>query len=200
MSAVQRVPQFSPLRQQIHRLRYEVFVEEMASYQKHVDHDARTIQEPLDETGHLYAAVVDGKVVGTLRWNASDESDLQERFERYGIDPNEFNNVAITAKLVVAADYRGRSVAFRLVTAALADALNHGICFNFIGCERSLVGFYERLGYKVYGQIRYRYPESGSGVVMVLNLHDKDHLRRVRSPSPQPLLARTARQAGAVAA
>ena len=73
-------------------------------------------------------------------------------------------------------------MAFRLAAATFADALEAGIRYNFIDCDESLVPFYTRLGYRAVGTIRYRFPEYGEGVVMVLDLYDEARLYMLRSP------------------
>ena len=173
---------FSRLRDEIFHLRHQVYVGEQRWRQKYVDDEAQTIREPLDRNAHIYAAYVDGKLVGTVRSNYASESDLSEYFEMYCVDPDEFENAAVTSKLAVAKEFRASQWGFKLAAATYADGLKSGIRFSFVDCDRSMIPFYTRLGYKVYGPVTYRFPEVGEGVVMVLDAHDLENLRQTRSP------------------
>jgi GNAT superfamily N-acetyltransferase len=195
MLTIERVPELSPLRHAIYRLRYEVFSDELHHQSKFVDHESRTIRDPLDENCQLFAAVVDGEVVGTIRGNVAAESDLEESYTDMGIHGGDFEDASVTSKLAVALSHRGTTVAYRLASAALVYGLNNGVRFNIIRCEPHLVPFYERLGFKVKHRISHLYAEWGEGVVMVLDLHDEQHLRQVGSPFLKHYLAWSARQA-----
>src|SRR5262245_57825918 len=68
-AAIEQIPVYSEARDEVDRLRYQVYVLEKEFCQKYVDHHDRTISEPLDQDGHVYAAWVDGRLVGTVRSN-----------------------------------------------------------------------------------------------------------------------------------
>lgn len=189
MLEIREVPEFDQAREQIYRLRYDVFVSEMGFSLKYVDDVLQTVYEPCDGVGRVYAAFAEGDVVGTVRTDYACVSDLDDYFKLRGINPAEFENAVVTSKLAVAADFRGGSVALRLGAATYADCLRDGIRFGFLDCDRSLVPFYERKGYRVFGKVEYEYPEVGEAVVMVMDLHDEEHLRRVRSPLLKAYLA-----------
>jgi hypothetical protein len=98
------------------------------------------------------------------------------------VNPADFPNASVTSKLVVTREYRNSTLAYRLAARTYADGLATGVRYNFVDCDRALVPFYERLGYRIYRSIRYRYPEGGEGVVMVLGVQDEAYLREVCSP------------------
>lgn len=189
MLKIERVPEFSPLRDEIYRFRYEVFSHELHHHQEDVNHAARAIQDPMDDTCRLFAAMVDGKVVATIRWNAAGDSDLEECFRGMGIDGDEFEAASVTSKLAVAPSHRGTTIGYRLAAAALVDGLDNGIRFNIIRCEPNLVPFYERMGFRMSHRVRWHYAEWGEGVVMILDLHDEVYLRKVGSPLLRHYLA-----------
>jgi predicted GNAT family N-acyltransferase len=182
MLKIWEVPESSKARQDVYRLRYEVFVVEERFCQKYADPVEGTICEPLDESGHVYAAYAEDDLVGTVRSNYAFESDLHEYFELYGVNSADFQDASVTSKLIVARNCRSSTLAFRLAAATYADGLAVGIRFNLIDCHRALVPFYERLGYRAHGSVRYRFPEVGEGVVMILHVQDEAYLRRVGSP------------------
>lgn len=182
MVEIMQVPKSSPTREAIYRVRYDVYIVEKRYAQKYVDHVRKTICEPLDENGFVYGAFADNQVVGTVRTNYASQSHLEEHFELYGVNPRRFPNAALTTKLIVTPAYRGATLAFRLCAATYVQALRDGICYGFADCDQSMAPLYERLGFRTYRSVRYRFPEQGEGVVMVIDLRDQAYLRKVRSP------------------
>jgi hypothetical protein len=182
MFKIWEVPESSKARQDVYRLRYEVYVVEEKFCQKYADPVEGTICEPLDESGHVYAAYADDDLAGTVRSNYAFESDLDEYFERYGVNSADFQEASVTSKLIVARSHRSSTLAFRLAAATYSDGLAAGVRFNLIDCDRALVPFYERLGYRAHGSVRYRFPEVGEGVVMILDVQNETNFRRVGSP------------------
>jgi hypothetical protein len=166
----------------VSRLRYDVTVSEMGLRMTHVDHKTRTVVEPLDRVGHVFAAWEDGQLVGTVRTNFLHECDIGFYREAYSID--ELQNdarVAVTTRLAVAAPYRHGPTAVRLATAAYAFGLAHGIVQAVVDCRKLLVPMFIRLGYVVHRR-HLTHPEFGEVTVLKLDLHDERQLRACRSP------------------
>src|SRR5207245_2348927 len=65
-------------REQVYRLRYNVYVEEMGLNPTEADHRRRIITDPLDSSGRILAAFSNGAVVGTVRLNIANDSDMDE--------------------------------------------------------------------------------------------------------------------------
>src|SRR5262245_27568473 len=153
MLTIEKIPEYSPLREEIYQLRYTAYVGACEAYDAWLDHDQKTVRDELDETGRVYAAFLDGELIGTMRANYVNESDLDEYFEQFGLDPAEFPDACVSSRFAVAPKYRGSSAAFCLAAAHCVDALNHGIQFGIINCRPFLVPFYQSLGYKVYRRL-----------------------------------------------
>lgn len=172
-------------RHRVFRFRYGIYVQEMGRPQEYADHEAKTIEEPLDETGHLYLAEdAAGKVVGTVRSNYGGETDFDYYAELYGmrcVGSSFPRKVSITTKLMVNAELRGSSLGCRLALATYRDALKEGILFDFIDCNPHLEMVFTRLGYRHY-MGRILHPEYGDVLPMILPLTDLDHLEAVGSP------------------
>jgi hypothetical protein len=183
MLKIERVSDFSPLREAVYRLRYTIFNDELHSNQKYIDHNRRIIRDPLDDTCHLYAVVDDGKVVGTMRWNAAANSDLEEYYQGMRIDPGDYQDACLASKIAIAASHRGTAAIFGMAATALVDGLNHGMRYALIRCEPALVSFYERCGFQLSHRVPWNYRAGcREGAVMVFDGHDEEHLRRVGSP------------------
>ena len=56
-------------REQVFKLRYSIYVEEMGKSQHYADHKHKKVEEPLDSSANIFAAFQNGRVVGTIRNN-----------------------------------------------------------------------------------------------------------------------------------
>lgn len=182
MIEVKQVPKSSLEREEIYRMRYDVYIGEKRYAQKYVDHVRKTICEPLDEDGFVYGAFAGNQIVGTVRTNYASQSQLEEYFDLFGVNPRLFPNAALSTKLIVTPAYRGTTLALRLCAATYLQALRDGIRYGFIDCDPSMAPLYERLGFRAYRSVRYRFPERGEGVVMVIDIRDRVYLCKVHSP------------------
>lgn len=168
----------------IYRFRYVIYVEEMHRQQKHADHAARRICDPLDACGHILGVWEQGEVVGTVRANFVRESDLGEYFEMYQVDrlPGEEQpRTSLTTRLMIHPRHRKGTLATRLARAIYRFGLERGITTDLIDCNQHLIPFFTSLGYRVHRDDLV-HPEYGAVTVMKLNLTDQAHLQQIRSP------------------
>lgn len=171
-------------RLRVFRFRYEIYVEEMGRAQTYADHEARTIEEPFDRTGHIFLAEEDGVVVGTVRTNFGQDTDFGAYREFYGMDALSRvapQYISVTTKFMVAPDYRLSALGYRLGAEKYQYNLSHGILFDFIDCNPHLENIFERLGYRRY-RSRIDHPEYGDVLPLILPLADLEHLETVGSP------------------
>ncbi len=172
-------------RERVFRFRYEVYVEEMQRPQTYADHAARKIEEPFDQTGHLFLAEdAAGRIVGTLRTNFGCDTDFGLYRELYGLEcagrwfPQQ---VSVTTKFMVAAEHRKSSLGVRIASQAYHFGLECGILFDFIDCNPPLEPLFLGLGYCRY-RSRIVHPEYGDVLPLVLPVTDLAHLELVGSP------------------
>lgn len=168
----------------VFRFRYRVYVEEMRREQKYADHKARTVKEPLDDTGTVAVAHEDGELVGTVRLNLARDGTLGHYVNLY--EMRRFGSYfpkhsSITTKLMVAQSHRSGSLGLRLCKLLYLTGLKAGVYFDFIDCNLPLKPFFTRLGYRQI-QPNINHPEYGQVHPMVLTLYDGKHLRSVNSP------------------
>ena len=179
-------------RNAVYRFRYDIYVEEMKRVQTYADHQLKTIQEPLDETGNLLIAEENGRTVGTARFNVGVNESFRfytDLYQLRSFGPFFPRHISITSKLMVAPEYRRSFLPRQLSVCCYVHGLRLGTAFDFIDCNSPLVPFFSKLGYRqVFPNILH--PEYGNVVPMVLAMHDRAHLEKVRSP-----LARYARKA-----
>lgn len=168
-------------REAVFRLRYEVYARELQRPQRYVDHEAQRIEEPLDHSAVLFAAVANGSVVGTVRCNYARDGKLADYEDLYQIKGSWREASSVTTKLIVAPPYRNTALAYRLASAAYQQGLRDDIEFDFIDVYAPRVPFFTRLGYRVHLPEAI-HPEFGPVVVMVLPMRDARHLENVGSP------------------
>ena len=168
--------------EQIVRLRYQIYVAEMNRPQKYADHEARTIVDPLDATGHILAAVAEHGVVGTVRVNFCQDGTVGDYAQFYEIDRElgRWAQSSITTRLMVKPEYRGTRGPLQLAHASFCLGLEQGTRWNYIDCNPPLLRFFERLGY--VERFMKHHPEYGHVHCMRLDLHDTAHLAAVGSP------------------
>jgi hypothetical protein len=180
----------------VFRLRYEVYVEELGRTQRHADHAARTIEEPLDACANVFCAYDGPRLVGTVRSNYARCSSLNEYealYEMRRCGAAHPQSTSVTTKLVVVPDYRPSMLAYRLAGATYYTGLCDGVLFDFVDVYPARVPFFERLGYRVHLP-QAMHPEYGAVIVMRLGMRDAQHLAAVNSPFLR-LLARALRAA-----
>lgn len=166
------------------RFRYAVYVEEMNRAQRHADHLLRRIEEPLDATGANFIALVNDRVVGSIRWNSGANTDFGEYAEFYSMEcagPYFPRHCGITTKLMVSPEYRRSALGIQLCLAGYEYARNAGLVADFMDCNPHLERQFLQFGYRMYRE-RFQHPEYGTVLPMVLVCADLEHLERVRSP------------------
>jgi hypothetical protein len=180
----------------VFRLRYEVYVEELGRTQRHADHAARTIEEPLDARANVFCAYDGERLVGTVRSNyarCSPLDDYEALYEMSRCGSAHPQRTSVTTKLVVAPDHRNSMLAYRLAVATYFTGLCDGVLCDFVDVYPARVPFFERLGYRIHLP-RAVHPEYGAVIVMRLDMRDARHLAAVKSPFLR-VLARAPRAA-----
>ena len=56
-------------KEQVFKLRYQIYVEELGYTQHYANHEQKRIEEPLDKSGHIFVALKNCNLVGTARSN-----------------------------------------------------------------------------------------------------------------------------------
>lgn len=179
-----RLAQTPEEKEQVFKLRYQTYVEELGYTQNYANHQQHKIEEPLDKLGNIFVAFKDGELVGTVRCNYARSSDLEYYVALYkmseiakNVHPN---NTSISTKLMTKTHLRGSTMALRIMQANYNQLLLDQIKFDFIDCEPHMIAFFQRLGYQPIDMIIH--PEYGSGLAMMLDVFNFQHLERVKSP------------------
>src|SRR5712692_4115755 len=104
-------------REQVYRLRYKVYVEEMGLNPTEADHSRGIITDSLDSSARILAAFSEGEVVGTIRLNLARYPEMDQWYEMFQIEhfgPFFPDRVSMTTRLVVAREFRNGTLGVRL--------------------------------------------------------------------------------------
>ncbi|HEY9812940.1 MAG TPA: GNAT family N-acetyltransferase [Candidatus Sericytochromatia bacterium] len=171
-------------KEQVFKLRYQIYVEELGYTQHYVDHKHKILEEPLDKSANIFAAYQNGQIIGTVRSNYAKNSNLEYYPQLYKmrdfIGDAHPRYTSISTKLMVKKELRGSTLALRLMRANYQQLLVDGVKFDFIDCEPHMIPFFQKLGYQPIEMINH--PEYGSGLAMMLNVFNFKHLEQVKSP------------------
>jgi N-acyl amino acid synthase FeeM len=187
MSIIVRPAQTDSERTDVFRLKYRVYVEEMAVPLEGVDHAAKIVREPLDEWGVLLAAYDGHVLVGSSRINFGADGDLGPyadwlRMRRFaGYFPS---RVSLRTRFFMAPEARAGGLVLPLMRAGYRMQLDRRVAFDFSECRRDDAQLWKRFGYRWLFP-RFAYPgdeTQGPHVPLVLAVQDYRRLSRRGSP------------------
>ena len=167
--------------QQVFRLRYDVYVEELGATMEHADHQHKALHDEWDATADIIGAWHNDELVGCVRLNCSDTTDVTE-YEPF-LHPlaKKTCKVSVGSKLVVAKAFRGTSLGARLCKAIYAQMHIRGAQLCYLTCRGNLVEMYRRFGWRICGAGVF-HPEAGWVWPMVLLVQDYEYLQQIKSP------------------
>jgi hypothetical protein len=164
-------------------LRYNVIAcEQGGAADAAIDHGTRTIIDPADATGFVFAVWAEGQLAGTVRVNLLRDGPVAPYCRLLGLanlPDDERRLVGVTSRLVVGARWRGTPLFVRLCQAATRHSLAAGLAWDYIVVRPQMAALYARFGYRSAGTA-VDFP--GVGELMPLRLHlDLAYLRDVHS-------------------
>ena len=173
----------------IARQRYEIYVEELGYHQVHANAACRTVVEPLDATGVLYA-VRDGEALaGSARVNYGCDDpgpvfgEYRQLYPMKRFGAAYPRQLCIVTKLMLAPSYRSGTL-LSVVASGLYThmrVLRPDVRFCLIDCVPPLRGVFERLGYRVIGSA-FQHPAGPPVLPMAFVVYGRTHFERVGSP------------------
>lgn len=181
------IAETSKEKRDIYRLRYRVYIEEMAFPITSADHKNKLLYDELDEWGTLLYAKVGSKIIGTLRINIGRSQDFPAdlansicfgKFEKYLKDSHK---IAYASKGMVSPLYRGSEAHYLLATESYELYCKRQVQLCFCNCQLYLLPFHEHYGYRRFGQSFVDH-DFGVEACLVMLVDDINHLRKVRSP------------------
>ena len=168
----------------IYRLRYDIYVKEMARMQHYADTARRVIEDPLDSAGINLYAIAGEDVIGTIRNNAAADGSVgpyEDFYDMRAAGADHPARTSITTRLMIAPQYRRGTLAVRLAMASFRMGVGRDVRWNYIDCNCHLVEFFRGLGWVEHLPVA-EHPEYGLVHRMRLDLTDRQHLVTVGSP------------------
>lgn len=176
----------------VQRFKYEVYVAEMGRYGASADHENRLLIEPDDATSHIFRAVVDGQLAGTMRltWGGdirNGQAALRQRHvDQYDLGPFlaavPAEQIVIGERFMIAPAFRGSSLLHQIFATYMAFVNARRIQLIFGDCEPHLLNTYQAMGFRTYTARHVNSPETGYLIPLVIVAEDLDYLRRIGSP------------------
>jgi hypothetical protein len=172
----------------VYRLRYDIYVSEMGRYGKSADHSDRRLVEPEDETGRIYYAAQDGRVVATQRINWGGDGPFTERLiEQYQMAPflaeMAPERLAVGERAMVVPELRGSDL-FREMQESSSDLIRgNRVELVFGCCEPHLLSLYVGQGCRTFSKKNIKSQEAGFLIPLVTVVEDVQYLRRIGSPT-----------------
>lgn len=143
-------------REQVFRLRYQVYVEEMhLPFPGSADHGAQAMSDEVDDVARLVLVTVDDRPAGTLRAVLGSDGPippvLHEEFhlERF-IDLVAPERMLFLSRFLVHADYRQTDVTVNLIRGLQSIWEEQRPELVFGDCEPYMLAFYDALGFRTY--------------------------------------------------
>jgi len=171
----------------VYRFRYDIYVSEMGRLAGLADHDRKMLVEPQDETGRIFFAAIDGKVVATSRFSWGGDAPFSERLiELYGLQPflDELpaDAIAVGERGMVKPELRGSTIFRELGTRSSQFTNDKRIQLIFGLCEPHLLSLYVGQGSRTYSNKNVSSQDAGYFIPIVTVVEDVEYLRRIGSP------------------
>jgi CRP-like cAMP-binding protein/N-acyl-L-homoserine lactone synthetase len=172
-------------KEEIYRLRYQVYIEEMGGGNRHTEADlvARQLRDEFDERAYHFYVRQDGVIAASARLNLRRDGPLEceDEFELSRFAPAFPNYVSMSSRMVLHSALRGSHLLKQLTCAMYQFARSHDIQFDFLDSHPRLLSLYCRLGHRIY-KAGFRHPKYVFVIPMVLVMDDLEHLEKVKSP------------------
>lgn len=171
----------------IYAFRYRVYVEEMSKQLK--SYHQELLYDAMDDWSLLVCIKAGSEIVGTARVNIGpiqqfpDELITQlelDRFQKF-YNGKEYQNFALSTKVVVAPEYRNSQVLYLVIAKAYELYCEYHVQFSFGGCNMYLLRLYEEVGLHRFGR---NFIDPGYGLItpIVWLVDDVNHMRGLHSP------------------
>ena len=172
-------------KEEIYRLRYEVYIEEMRGERRHTEADVaeRRFRDELDDHAVQFYVRQDGKILGCVRLNLRRDGpwECEDRFELEKFVPAYPIQLTMASRFAVHQAARGSVVMMQLCCALAEFMQKHEQRFCFLDCHPKLLPLYSRLGFRIY-KPGFKHPKYTYVIPMVMVFGDLEYFERVNSP------------------
>ncbi|MFK7845705.1 MAG: GNAT family N-acetyltransferase [Rhodothermales bacterium] len=179
-------------REQIYRLRYEIYVEEMHIFGSVADHERRMLFGHNDEQSRLLYAKCGDELIGSLRLNLGKDAAFSEELETtYNLcrfrPTVKDEQLLVLTRFMVKKEFRGGPVAYRMIEEVAKICVTEQIEMAVCDCQPHLIRYYQRMGFRSYDCNIYNDGEFGIMIPLAFAIRDLAYLSAIRSPLRKPL-------------
>lgn len=172
---------------EIYKLRYQVYVEEMAKPVT-TQQEKHQLIDNLDERSLLFYVQAGKEIIATARLTIGSIDDYpkslvkifqMDKLQSAFGDPH--LQYALATKLAIKKEYRNSTALYQLSSEFYSVLAKQNIPFWFGGCNPYLIPLYERMGFRRFAA---NFWDKGYGMLVpiVILVDDSDHFHAVRSP------------------
>lgn len=174
---------------EIYKLRYEVYIEEMGKPLGSIFNKKKQIFDAMDDQSTLIYVQAGDEIVATMRLTvASAEdypADLTETFQLH-----KFNTVhgdlshstfGLVTKIAATPHYRSSPAFYLMIVETYRRLSGQNVKLCFGGCNPSVIPLYERLGFRRFTK-NFTDPGYGLLVPLVMMIQDVDYMKVIKSP------------------
>lgn len=174
---------------EIYRLRYEVYAEEMSKPLGSIVYKRKQIFDPLDDSSILLYVQTGDDIIATARLTIAPieeyTSELAKifRLDKFSALLNDHPNprFGLGTKLAIKKQYRSSPALYQIITEFYQILHKENVPFWFGGCNPYLIPLYERMGFRRFAP-NFTDPGYGLLVPIVIVIEDVEHFRAVKSP------------------
>ncbi len=176
-------------KREIYRLRYEVYVQEMALPLGSLANKRKQLTDAMDNQSILLYVQSEDRIIATSRLTIAAAEDYPPALASV-FHLNKFKTLlsnqpdpkfGLGTKLAVNIQYRNSTALFLLVAETDRILREQNVSFFFGGCKPNLISLYERIGFRRFTS---DFSDFGYGLLvpLVAVLEDIQHFQLVRSP------------------
>lgn len=173
--------------EEVGRLRYELFIKRDGKRYAHADHNNKVFLEPIDKISLNFMARVQNKCSVAVRATWANDTVVDPHLEQVvahaDLDDETLDQTIVNSRLASHPSMAARSLIAPLFQSMFRVALLANGRFCMAATRSSLIPLFERFGFY---QLEHRRPYfdevAGWMSVLLLDLHDRERLKRANSP------------------
>ncbi|SMD03339.1 cyclic nucleotide-binding domain-containing protein [Sporomusa malonica] len=174
---------------EIYKLRYQVYVEEMGKPLESILRKRKQIIDAMDDRSILIYVKAGSEIAATLRVTIASVEDYPadlvdtfqlHKFKTVHADPSN-SYFGLVTKIAAKPHYRSSPAFYLMLVESYRLLSAQKVTFCFGGCNPSVVPLYERLGFRRFTK-NFTDPGYGLLVPLVMMIQDIEHMKAIKSP------------------
>ncbi|MTH99049.1 hypothetical protein [Roseibium sp. RKSG952] len=168
---------------ELQAFRYKHYVLQHGMFDETADHDNGLLGDIHDQTGYNYAAISDGKVVGSIRMNdfcKTVPTVCLMHFDILEYPGDVLVKGALVSRAIVEPAFRKTAMFTTLTLTMMRAALERRVEIVFIdtavarrtGHEDAFLAMYKAFGFKIWRPNRF-VPGIGEGAILAIDIHEE---------------------------